>query len=365
MARNRAVSSERKSGTHRVCPARKAQKNSAFTLVELLVVILIISILISLLLPALNAAVKRAQSVQCLNNIRQIGMGYLQFMKDEKNKFGPTSWIRGGPRPGTVLPAGALPWHGGPHFGVHLTYGGATGYNPAAEVSLPGSAGGPSLVVDYMAVQDDLDSDMTTGQADRIQGNEERMLNSYVNNERRVFQCPGERRIGPTPAGHTGISTAAGNFPKRDGPIAQTRAAGNSYTLNVGRFEGRTSTGIDNASRFVILLENPGWEASVDGCDVVKQQYSGYSLTVGDPNTITADPGRMDLVYSHHHNSKNMSNAFFLDGHAEYLEFKTQPYNLGRLEQLAPPAPPRLLPTAMEGTLYVIDYRDFKQPDAS
>src|SRR5437899_4000336 len=46
-----------------------------FTLIELLVVIAIIAVLIALLLPAVQAAREAARRAQCINNLKQIGLG--------------------------------------------------------------------------------------------------------------------------------------------------------------------------------------------------------------------------------------------------------------------------------------------------
>lgn len=81
-----------------------------FTLVELLVVIAIIGILVGLLLPAVQAAREAARRAQCMNNVRQLGLGVSNY--ESAFKRFPSGWtdFRKTTKPGWSVSHSLLPF---------------------------------------------------------------------------------------------------------------------------------------------------------------------------------------------------------------------------------------------------------------
>lgn len=75
-------------------------KRNGFTLIELLVVIAIIAILAAILFPVFARARENARRTSCMSNLKQMGLGMMQYVQDYDGNYPARLYRAGAPTPG-------------------------------------------------------------------------------------------------------------------------------------------------------------------------------------------------------------------------------------------------------------------------
>ena len=152
-------------------------KPMSFTLIELLVVIAIIAILAAILLPALNSARQTARSSACINNLKQLGMIFVQYSESSND---------------VIIPARITTKDSADHTNRGMGYGttvtwlyplrhefGLSDAAPAAEIALPENQKNGILSCPASAMQSQSTNKLTYGMVAYFMGGEHPGSSNY------------------------------------------------------------------------------------------------------------------------------------------------------------------------------------------
>jgi len=261
--------------------AGSGRKRTGFTLIELLVVIAIIAILAAMLLPALAAAKRKAQQVNCISNLKQCGTSLQMYFGDFNDWLPPGGGSRNPPGPG-------------PDYGL------TEGQLPLYSANSNTRKWLPFYLAPYLTLPDASKIPATT--------------NLVV----RVFVC-------------AGYASAAGHLSDGAGGVSTDNPEANNYGVDAANGNGvgsYTVTQPSSSTKYMAMLKAadsgaPGWlpfgkEHSYEPMKLGKISSAGVPLSefweIGDYDCLAINGTKFDLALKPVH--KSIRNFAYFDGHA-------------------------------------------------
>jgi prepilin-type N-terminal cleavage/methylation domain-containing protein/prepilin-type processing-associated H-X9-DG protein len=265
-------------------PSIKASPKGAFTLIELLVVIAIIAILAAILLPVLSRAKLRAETADCMNNYRQLGIAWLMYAGDNSDKL-PTNSDRNAGAANAAL--GFFNW------------------------ICPTEGSGAIPTMDWTASPNNFNTGLLTVDQDIMGHHSTALMGQYVGSVAKIFVCPADNYLSPTQQGPLGQAAMA-----KYTVSTRIRSCAMDGAMGDG---AKYYKGVWSAYYNVLKTSFMHWPGPSD-CWVITDEHPdsnddcAFYVNPADANASTSDNTFSELPGSMHAKSAGIA---FADGHSE------------------------------------------------